>query len=88
MSAMDDYDDIRRVVQLYVDGANGDVAKLEEAFHPEARMYGHIGPMETNIPITDFFKMIGDMPGLAGPSYKATISSIDLVGDAAVASLV
>ncbi|HEX9259729.1 MAG TPA: nuclear transport factor 2 family protein [Acidimicrobiales bacterium] len=88
MSTLEDYDEIRRVVQLYVDGANGDVAKLEEAFHPEARMFGHIGPMETNIPITEFFKLIADMPGLAGPDYRAEVRSIDLVGDAAVAALV
>ena len=50
-------------------------------------MFGHIGPMETNIPIQDFFKMIGDMPGLAGPAYRARITSIDVVGDAAVATL-
>ena len=42
-----DLRDVRAVIQLYVDGANGDVAKLKEAFHPEARMMGHIGPMET-----------------------------------------
>ncbi len=84
---IDDLDEITRVVQLYIDGANGDVAKLEEAFHPSAWMFGHIGPMVTNIPIQDFVKMIADSPGLAGPSYRAVISGIDLHGDAAVATL-
>jgi hypothetical protein len=84
---MDDLEEISRVVQLYIDGANGDVAKLEEAFHPSAWMFGHIGPMETNIPIQDFFKMITEMPGLAGPAYRARITSIDVIGDAAVATL-
>jgi hypothetical protein len=43
--------------------------------------------METNIPIQDFFKFIGDTPGLAGPGYRARITSIDVIGDAAVATL-
>jgi hypothetical protein len=35
-----DVEEVRRVIQLYIDGSNGDVAKLKEAFHPEARMMG------------------------------------------------
>ena len=85
--SMSDLDEIERVVQLYIDGANGDVAKLEEAFHPDARMFGHIGPMDTYVPIGDFFKIVADSPGLAGPKYKAKITSMDVVGDAAVAVL-
>ena len=35
-----DYDDIVRVVQLYVDGFNDhDIAKFREAFHPSACIY-------------------------------------------------
>jgi hypothetical protein len=38
---IDEHDDICRVVQLYIDGtANGDVSKLKEAFHDDARMFG------------------------------------------------
>ncbi len=85
---VDDLGEITRVVQLYIDGANGDVAKLEEAFHPDAWMFGHIGPMVTNIPIGEFFKMVAASPGMAGPGYRAHVSSVDVVGDAAVATLV
>ncbi|MGI9031021.1 MAG: nuclear transport factor 2 family protein [Ilumatobacteraceae bacterium] len=85
---MTDLDEVTRLIGLYIDGANGDVAKLKEAFHPDARMMGHIGPMETYIPIQDFFEMIEAQPGGAGPNYKATIRTIDLVGDAGVAVLV
>jgi hypothetical protein len=85
---MNDLDEVTRLIQLYIDGANGDVAKLKEAFHPDARMMGHIGPMETYVPIDQFFAMIGAQPGSAGPNYKATIRTIDLVGDAGVAVLV
>ena len=85
---LQDLDDVRAVVQLYIDGANGDVAKLRKAFHPNAQMMGHIGPMDTYVPIGDFFKMVEAQPGLAGPNYKATVRSIDVAGDAGVAVLV
>ena len=85
---MSDLDEVTRLIGLYIDGANGDVGKLKEAFHPDARMMGHIGPMETYVPIQDFFAMIEAQPGGAGPNYKATIRTIDLVGDAGVAVLV
>jgi hypothetical protein len=83
-----DLEEVRGLIQLYIDGANGDVAKLRQAFHPDARMMGHIGPMETYIPITDFFAMIEKQPGMAGPNYKAYVRNIDLAGDAGVAVLV
>jgi hypothetical protein len=85
---IDDLDAIGKVVQLYIDGAGGDVAKLREAFHPDARMYGHIGEVEHAIPITGFFDMVAhSKSSLAGPRYKARIVSIDVVGDAGVAVL-
>src|SRR5688500_5645058 len=85
---MTDLDEVTRLIGLYIDGANGDVDKLKEAFHPDARMMGHIGPMETYMPIQDFFAMIEAQPGGAGPNYKAIIRTIDLAGDAGVAVLV
>ena len=85
---MKDLDEVRALVQLYIDGANGDAAKLRKAFHPDARMMGHIGPMDTYVPITDFIAMVESQPGMAGPNYQATIRTIDVVGDAGVAVLV
>ena len=82
-----DLEDIRDVIQLYIDGANGDVAKLRQAFHPDARVMGHIGTMDTYVPITDFFAMVEKRPGMAGPNYKAVVRSIDVTGDAGVAVL-
>ena len=76
---LQDLDDVRAVIQLYIDGANGDVAKLKQAFHADARMFGHIGPMDTYVPISDFFAMVQAQPGMAGPKYKATVrASISL----------
>ena len=40
---MSDLDEVTRLIGLYIDGANGDVGKLKEAFHPDAWMMGHIG---------------------------------------------
>jgi hypothetical protein len=42
-----DHDEISKVVQLYIDGAaKADVAKLTEAFHEDARMFGEAGRHE------------------------------------------
>jgi hypothetical protein len=87
-SHIKDLEAVRAVIQLYIDGSNGDVAKLKQAFHPDARMMGHVGAMDTYIPITGFFTMVERQPGLAGPNYKADIRTIDLTGDAGVAVLV
>ncbi len=81
--------DIRAVIDLYVEGANGDTAKLEQAFHESATMTGHIGPMhDVFTPIGDFIAMVARNPGLAGPRYTAQVRSVDVTGDAGVAVLV
>ena len=85
---LQDLDDVRALIQLYIDGANGDVAKLKQAFHADARMFGHIGSMDTYVPIAAFFDIVQAHPGLAGAKYKAFVRSIDLSGDAGVAVLV
>lgn len=85
---LQDLADVRALVQLYVEGSNGDGDKMRAAFHPDARMFGHIGEMDTYEPITDFIATVEAMPGLAGSNYTWDIRSIDLVGDAGVAVLV
>ncbi len=82
--ATDVYDEIVRVVHLYIDGAaKGDVSKLKEAFHPDARMFGHVDSTRYDVPIVSFFDMAGK-PADTG-NYKGRIVSINQVGDAAVA---
>ena len=83
---LQDLESVRAVIQLYIDGSNGDVEKLKRAFHPEARMMGHVGTMAPSL--TDFFAMVAQQPGMAGPNYKAVIRTIDISGDAGVAVLV
>ena len=85
---LQDLADVRSLIQLYIDGSNGDGDKMRQAFHPDAHMFGHIGPMDTYEPITDFTALVEKQPGLAGPNYRADVRTIDLVGDAGVAVLV
>jgi hypothetical protein len=87
-SHIQDLEAVEALVGLYVDGANGDVAKLEEAFHPTATMAGHIGPMDTYVPIGDFIALVQANPGMAGPEYRAVVRSVEVTGDAGVAVLV
>lgn len=82
-----DLEAVTELIGLYIDGANGDVSKLRKAFHADAHMMGHIGPMDTYFHIDEFFKMVEAQPGMAGPNYTAVIQSIDLSGDAGVAVL-
>ena len=87
MTYIDDLEEVQNVIQLYIDGSNGDVAKLEQAFHPSAWMFGLFGTTRTDFPITQFFDMVRATPGMAGPNYRAIIQSIDLSGDAGVVAL-
>ncbi|MBT4099839.1 MAG: hypothetical protein HOC05_24900 [Gemmatimonadetes bacterium] len=88
-SLLDDLNDVRELIQLYIEGSNGDVGKLEAAFHAEARMFGRLGDNPTSSgPIGDFIEWIGQTPGNAGPNYRADIREIDISGDAGVAILV
>ena len=85
---LDDLEAITQVVQLYIDGAGGDVAKLRAAFHDDARMFGHIGPVEHAMPIGGFIDMVaGAKRSFAGPKYRAKIVSIHVTGDAGMAVL-
>jgi hypothetical protein len=88
-SSIDDLEAVRKLIQLYIDGSNGDTAKLKEAFHRDARMFGHLGATPTTSgPITEFIDWIGKNPGNAGRNYVAYVRSIDVAGDAGVAVLV
>jgi len=85
----EDLVEVRALIELYVDGANGDSEKLRRAFHPDATMTGHIGDGEDRFtPISGFMSMVDANPGAAGPNYQASIRSIDVTGDAGIAVLV
>jgi hypothetical protein len=79
-----DFDAITAAIQLYIDGvAQGDTAKLAEAFRPDAQMYGAIGDQRLDMPITEFFAFAAEHPADVGGTFDARITSIVHVGDAA-----
>ena len=83
-----DRDAIAQVVQLYIDGSRtGDAGKLKEAFHEDARMFGHVDGNRFDIPIQQYFEIAASAPMDVVGTYKADITSIEQVGDAAVATL-
>lgn len=77
---------VERVLGLYIDGAaEGDVAKLREAFHPDSRMFGSLGDQRVDVPIEAFFSMSAEMPLRSDENFAARIVSVDVCGDAAAA---
>jgi hypothetical protein len=88
-TTIDDLEAIAAVVGLYIDGcAQSDAAKLAEAFHPDAQMYGAIGDQRFDVPMTEFFEIVAATPASAGGRLRAQISSIAQVGDAANAVVI
>jgi hypothetical protein len=80
-----DYDAICRVVQLCTDGeAKGDGAKLREAFHADARMFGSLAGTRYDVPIGELFAMVEGAPTDTG-NYQSRVLSVQQTGDAAVA---
>jgi len=86
-SLVGDYDAISNVVQLCLDGeAKGDVTKLQEAFHQDARMFGELAGTRYDVPIQELFDMAAQGPADTG-NYQSRIVSITQVGDAATATV-
>ena len=86
-SSIDDYDAICAVVQLCLDGeATGDVAKLQEAFHQDAQMFGDLAGTRYDVPIQKLFDMAAQDPADTG-SYQSRILSVTQLGDVATATV-
>lgn len=69
---------IERTMQLYIDGArDGDAARLREAFHPDARMFGSMAGQRYDTPISEYFAMADGSPADTAGNYKARITSIE-----------
>ena len=80
-----DYDAICRVAQLCTEGeAKGDVAKLREAFHADARMFGSLAGTRYDVPIAELFALAESAPADTG-NYRSRVLSVQQTGDAAVA---
>ena len=79
-----DYDAICRVLGLCTEGeAEGDVAKLREAFHADARMFGSLAGERFDVPIEELFALAESEPADTG-NYRSRILSVQQTGDAAV----
>ena len=86
--AVREYDEVRRVVQLFHDGeAKGDAAKLQEASHPDARLFGSVEGTRYDMPMAQFIELAAKEPGDTG-NHRARILSVQQTGDAAVAEAV
>jgi hypothetical protein len=83
-----DREAITGTVQLYIDGSStGDVAKLREAFHEQAWMFGSLGGHRVDIPIAQMFDMVGAQPMNSAGTYSARVTSVEQTGDVATATL-
>ena len=80
-----DYDAICQVLQLCTEGeAKGDVGKLGEAFHANARMFGSLARTRYDVPIEELFELAESEPADTG-TYRSRILSVHQTGDGAVA---
>jgi Putative lumazine-binding len=86
-SVVDDYDAICKVVQLCLDGeATGNIEKLGEAFHDDARMFGSLAGERYDVPISELFDLAASSPADTG-NYRARILGVHQTGDAALATV-
>src|SRR5215210_1317724 len=84
-NVVSDYDAICRVLQLCTEAeAKGDVAKLKEAFHADARMFGSLAGERFDVPIAELFALAESEPADTG-NYRSRVLSVQQTGEAAVA---
>ena len=86
-SVVSDYDAIVRVAQLCTEGeAKGDAAKLRQAFHADARMFGSLAGTRYDVPIEELFSLAESAPADTG-NHRSRVLSVQQTGDAAVATV-
>ena len=68
-----DYEEIRKVAQLYIDGGNGDSSIMKPAFHKNATINGD--PIQT---LFDYVDKVGKT------NSRAIVDVLDAVNDIAV----
>ena len=81
-----DREAITEVMHLYMDGAaDGDVSKLEAAFHEQAWMFGEMGGQRLDMPIKEFFGLAVANPLKTDDNFRARLVDVQQTGDAATA---
>ena len=81
-------DQITRAVNLYIEGVrDGDAARLREAFHPDAHMWGSMAGQRYDEPVTELIAMLDGKPVDVDGSFHAQITSVEQTGDAAAVTL-
>jgi ketosteroid isomerase-like protein len=76
--------EITRAVDLYVEAMrDGDAAKLREAFHPDAWMFGSLAGTRYDEPIGELAALIDGKSVDVDGSFQARVTSVEQVGDAA-----
>jgi hypothetical protein len=79
---------IAAVLRLYIEGAaNGDAAKLKQAFHEHARTYGSLNGARYDISVAEMVELEERAPRNSDGRYSAHIMSIGQAGDAATATI-
>lgn len=86
-----DIEQITATLEKYIQGSfNADVDLLKTIFHPQAGMFGYLGPNLLTGNPEPFFAHLASGPSHAalGKPYRASIAGIDVAGNAASAKLV
>lgn len=79
---------IANAVRLYTEGAAaGDAAKLREAFHEHARVFGSLNGSRYDISIGEMIELEERSPRNSDGRYSAVITSIVQSGDVATATV-
>jgi hypothetical protein len=81
-TAVNEYDEIARTVQHYIDGGrSGRGEQMKAAFHPDATIFGYVGPDLFAGPIQHLYDW-NDQNGPA-PDLQARLGSVDVTGTVA-----
>ena len=80
---------VRKVIDLYIKGSEGDVELLRSIFHPDALMNGYFnGHLGIGSPEPFFAEVSKLGGGTPGQDYAGEIESIEVIGHVATARLV
>jgi hypothetical protein len=81
-TSVNEYDAIARTVQHYIDGGrSGRGEQMKAAFHPDATIFGYVGPDLFAGPIQHLYDW-NDQNGPA-PDLQARLGSVDVTGTVA-----